>query len=521
MRLNYSLLCAAIVTTSFAGLSYANECMGQLYGINAGRGETGFTFELNEYSDKTSIHSKAKFSSAAMAYASNVERLYYVSAPRPLEYALSTDELNLTSSELKSLPIKGTKFKYTRLAYVDVNSKTHTLLSRTSPMYRLAYNDQSGKLYGSYFTKLYEIDVFSGETTLLGEMTGYDKESDMWLGDLAFKDNQLYLISRNSIFSVDITNLSIKQLSKHNLTGVTGAVFNGDDKLIVARKKINDYGSLNQSALYHVDINTGESCLAQELPVEINDLAIDRQAAIGCPEVPLCSLQTPPNVSLVPVKASVNEGQTLSFRVVLSNSYPEDVRVRLTTQVGSADRSDYTFSNQSAIIAAGKTVYDFDIPTIDNTIFEGDKQFTVNVSSIENATGSDSLQAHILENDEDPMVAFNNAAAQGRVDWGSSRGCTGQNAEQCQTVGGIKGNFPGAPAGTVAQFYISGKKIAQKTLPANGFSFANEYGSEWDMKTGEIAWATLTYNGVTKNAKYGEYAQLHNNHKVDCSSGCR
>ena len=79
---------------------YSAACTGKLYGINAGRGEVGLVFDVNEYSGDTFIHSKALFSSAALAYASDLNRLYYISAPRAHEYQLDLLNVDLNSGKL-------------------------------------------------------------------------------------------------------------------------------------------------------------------------------------------------------------------------------------------------------------------------------------------------------------------------------------------------------------------------------------------------------------------------------------
>ena len=114
-------LCSALSSGA-----YANMCTGELYGINSGRGHLGVVFSLDEQAKTAAIHSKAKFSSAAMAFDSTRNRLYYVSAPRALTYKLDPSSLNLSDDELKDLPIKGEKYKYTKLAYVDMQTNTHT-----------------------------------------------------------------------------------------------------------------------------------------------------------------------------------------------------------------------------------------------------------------------------------------------------------------------------------------------------------------------------------------------------------
>ena len=280
MNLLFSTVVLAVgVTTS--SIVNAN-CYGKLYGINGGRGDVGIVFSLDETTKQADIHSQALYSSAAMAYVEGTNRLYYVSAPRPTEYQLDPSALNLTPEQLASLPIKGKKFKYSRLAYLDLNTNEHVQISRTKNMYRLAYDSTTNKLFGSSSNKLYEINLETHTTTLLGTMSGYTQSSEIWRGDMVFDQGQPYIITSSSVFELDISTLGLTKRSDHNLTQVTGATLDQHGKLIVSREKINDLGHINSSELYHVDIDRGNTCLIGEFPVRLNDLAIDTSALTTC-----------------------------------------------------------------------------------------------------------------------------------------------------------------------------------------------------------------------------------------------
>ncbi|RZQ53622.1 hemolysin [Pseudoalteromonas phenolica] len=492
----------------------ANFCTGKLYGINAGRGEVGLIFDVNEYSGDTFIHSKAKFSSAALAYANDLNRLYYVSAPRAHEYKLDVSGVALNSTELKSLPISASRHKYTRIAYVDMDTKEHTTLAKSKPMYRLAYNENTGLLVGSYFDKLYSIDPHTGATTLLGTLSGYGQDREMWRGDLAFNQGQLYLISNSAIFTVDLETFALTKLASHSIPTLTGAVFNGEGALIVSRDKTNDYGSLNKTDLYQVQPYTGEACKMATLPAQLNDLAIDNTNSISCPETPLCQPLTLPEISLSAITASVNEGGTLEFEISLDRASGQDIKVDVSTTPITTPNNDYTYPDQTITIAAGEVSYRIQIPTIDNTVYEGNKQFTLQVTAAEHASGSAQQTATIIENDPNTAEQLQNAAKYGQVNWEGSDGCC-----HGQRIRGIKGHFPNAPAGTVVNFYISSQKIATKTLSGN-FAYAGDSQSTWWMNNGTVAWATLTYNGVTVNVHTGHKSQIHNHHNVNCANGC-
>tara|TARA_Y100000310_G_scaffold23516_1_gene22553 strand:- start:1514 stop:3109 length:1596 start_codon:yes stop_codon:yes gene_type:complete len=271
-----------------AGLS-ASECTGELYGINSGRGSSGFVFSLDEQAQTANIHSAAKFSSAAMAFDSYRNRLYYVSAPRPLTYKLDTSVLNLSDEELNDLPIKADKYRFTQLAYVDMSTGKHTVVARTNPMTRLAYDPNKDVIYGSKGSKLYQVAIDSGETQFLGNMKGYDSSSDILRGDMVVKNGEIYLISATSIFLLDPETLELTKKSEHGLTTVTGAALNQNDELVISREVINDQGNFNITKLYKASIETGKTCTLGTYPVRINDLALNTLKPVACYAQPTCS----------------------------------------------------------------------------------------------------------------------------------------------------------------------------------------------------------------------------------------
>ncbi|MEQ5874799.1 MULTISPECIES: hypothetical protein [unclassified Pseudoalteromonas] len=277
-----SMLSIMTLCTALSSGAYANTCTGELYGINSGRGDLGIVFSLNEQDQSAAIHSKAKFSSAAMAFDSTRNRLYYVSAPRPLTYQLDPGSLNLTDEELKGLPIKGNKFKYTKLAYVDMATGEHVEVGRSSPMTRLAYDPERDVMYGSKGSKFYIIYPDSGETQYVGEMTGYGSSSDILRGDIVIKDSKIYLISSKSIFSLDLSTLQLTRISNHGLVTVTGAAVDQNGELLISREVINDQGHFNLTKLYKASIETGNTCEVGSFPVRVNDLAMDTIKPVAC-----------------------------------------------------------------------------------------------------------------------------------------------------------------------------------------------------------------------------------------------
>lgn len=286
-----SILVACGVLASHAS---ANNCTGELYGINSGRGHLGFVFSIDEQAQSAAVHSKAAFSSAAIAFDSTRNRLYYVAAPRPLSYKLDVSEFNLASHELADLPIQSEKYKYTRIAYVDMDTKEHTVLNRSNPMTRLAYDPNRDVIYGSKGSKLYVISPESGETQFLGNMTGYGNSSDILRGDMVVKNGEVYLVSATSIFSLDLSTLELSKKSEHGLTTVTGAALDQNGELLISREVINDQGNYNITKLYKASIETGKTCAMGTYPMRINDLALNTLKPVACYSQPTCSIAAQP-----------------------------------------------------------------------------------------------------------------------------------------------------------------------------------------------------------------------------------
>ncbi|MCQ8876739.1 hypothetical protein NQT69_01655 [Pseudoalteromonas shioyasakiensis] len=266
---------AATVTASFQFVQAA-QCPGQLYGINAGRGDTGVVFKLNESKELVEAHSLAKFSSSALAYVEPMKRLYYVAVPRPLEYKVDVSHLELDDSKLSSLAISGSKFRYIKLAYVDLDTNEHVEVGRTANVYGLTYDSTNNQLIGFYNKKLYAIDPDSAETTELGAISGIN-DSGYWRGDLVYQGSQLVLITSKSIYNINKNTLKATKRADHSVGSVTGATFGQQGNLLVTKTILTDLGHANKTYVYNLDIDSGNSIKVATLPARINDLATSSQ----------------------------------------------------------------------------------------------------------------------------------------------------------------------------------------------------------------------------------------------------
>lgn len=389
-----SSLAFAISATSFN--LYANECKGELYGINSGRGETGILFNITDQLSSVNANSVAKFSSSALAYDSSQNRMYYVSAPRQIKYKVDISHLNLSSQEKKNLPIAGSRFKYTKLAYYDFASQSHVEVGRTKGVIALAYDQTNNRLIGSSSTKLYEINPQTGDYNQLAELNNL---SGKYRGDLAFYDDALILVTSSSVYEVNTADFSLEKLSSHGLQAVTGSTIDHDGNLIISRTKINDQGHLNKSELFKLNPHSGNTCFITELPIRLNDLATNTKETTTCYSAPICETDPLPSVTVSSVIDTVTEGGTLEFAINLSDTYFEDVEIEVEAIAGSATSSDYSFATQTLTFATGETQKTITIPTIDNNEYSEAKTFSIQASAILNSTGSSIAPATILNDD--------------------------------------------------------------------------------------------------------------------------
>jgi hypothetical protein len=396
MYKSFTLSSLAIAISAASFTVSANECKGELYGINAGRGETGILFKIDEQLQTVSANSVAKFSSAALAYDTQQKRIYYVSAPRALDYKVDISHLNLSSSDKKHLPIAGSRFKYTKLAYFDAETQVHVEVGRTKGVIALAYDEANNRLIGTTFSELYEINPQTGDYNKLADLGTL---SGKYRGDLAFYNDELILVTSTSAYKINTSDYSIEKLAKHHLTAVTGATVDHAGNLIISRTKINDFGHTNKSELFKLNPHSGNTCFISEVPVRLNDLATNTSETTTCYAAPICETDPLPSVSITPIEDAVTEGETLSFAINLSATYYQDVEVEVSAIEGTATSSDYTFTSQTLSFPAGQTQVSINIPTIDNTEYSDTKAFTVQATATVNSLGTASAPAMILNDD--------------------------------------------------------------------------------------------------------------------------
>lgn len=289
-KMSHTLISFFALSTTFASQVKASSCQGELFSINSGRGAPGVLFSLQEQDKTAKALSMAEFSSAAMAYDSMLNRMYYASSPIPFEYKVDLSGLDAPAEVLAQIPVQGDRFKYSRLAYYDFETKTHHRVDgKTKSVITMAYDADNDQLIANSYTKLYAINKEDGSATTLMHFED-NKQSH---GDLVFKDGDLYLVNSSSVYLIDRTDpqsYSMSKVSEHNINSVSGATLAQNGDILVSSNVINDHGYRNQSNLYKLNPHTGGSCLVASLPLRINDMSTNTDSSVACYEQDPCKL---------------------------------------------------------------------------------------------------------------------------------------------------------------------------------------------------------------------------------------
>nr|WP_269808995.1 hypothetical protein [Enterovibrio nigricans] len=113
-----TLLATLMLATgaSAPAMSAHHECDGDLFTMNAGRGDVGVLVDVDEGSARAggdyfttaplraTLNSRALFSASAMAYDSTTDRIYYASTPTPQSYHIAeTNNGDFTDEEFQAL----------------------------------------------------------------------------------------------------------------------------------------------------------------------------------------------------------------------------------------------------------------------------------------------------------------------------------------------------------------------------------------------------------------------------------
>ncbi len=111
---------------------------------------------------------------------------------------------------------------------------------------------------------------------------------------------------------------------------------------------------------------------------------------------------------------SVSEGGgTLTFTVTLDQSSPTDAVMTYSTAAGTAtDGSDYTGVSGTLTITAGQTQGTIGVPILDDSIYEGDEDLTMNLVAVSGVTVADAQgDGTITDDDAQPNITVDDPSA--------------------------------------------------------------------------------------------------------------
>ncbi|USH03588.1 hypothetical protein K6Q96_06210 [Grimontia kaedaensis] len=428
-------LIAGFILASVISIGAKAECYGNVYAMNAGRGHVGFMIDLQETKklsgtyngDRAIKKSRAEFSTSAMAYDKNTNRIYYVSAPRPEAYYVEELGQDTSVDEFASLDFHASKLKPNQLAYFDSQTNTHTIVGNIPSVFRMAFEPATGTLYASDNRKLFTIDPSTASTTDIAEFDkptlGYSGFSS-W-GDFVFYKGDLLFITNGRTFSINTSNAVAKLESFHFVDFITAATLDQNGQVLIAAKNQNVTGNINSTKLVRLNPETGEKVVVGLFPNRISAMATNTQESHECYDATIFPSERNIEVSDVS-DDTVTEGQNATFYVSLNQKLKADKDVVLaikdnTAKVNvdySADvtigyngtTEDVTLNSEGVSVnfEPGDNIFSVVVPTVNDDNDEPAKTFTLDAWIKEDESDLKSGTGTINDNDE-PSFNCNNS----------------------------------------------------------------------------------------------------------------
>jgi Calx-beta domain len=111
--------------------------------------------------------------------------------------------------------------------------------------------------------------------------------------------------------------------------------------------------------------------------------------------------------------AVAENGGTLTFTVTLDQTSPTDAMLSYSSAAGTAtDGSDYTGVTGTLTILAGQTQGTIDVPVLDDSIYEGDEDLTMNLVAVAGVVVDDAQgNGTITDDDPQPNITVDDPSA--------------------------------------------------------------------------------------------------------------
>jgi len=209
----------------------------------------------------------------------------------------------------------------------------------------------------------------------------------------------------NLIFTVNMSPVSTQTVTVDYATA-DGTAVAGTQYVSKSGTLTFAAGDSSKTISVTTTANAGEICASDKnFTIQLSNAA---QAGIGTSSA-TGTITDPdiPSVSLA--DTSGTEGNNIVFTASLSAACStKNVSFNWATSSGTAiSNTDFGAVNSAASVTAGTTTVTLPVTTIQNSIYEGDKNFTVSLSSFTNATaGSPTSATGTIHDDELPLGSF-------------------------------------------------------------------------------------------------------------------
>ncbi|EOD79590.1 hypothetical protein D515_01384 [Grimontia indica] len=424
----YGIALALVSAYPFSSLA-SDTCLGNVYSMNAGRGNVGMLIDIKEkqvmdnstYSDASSratFNSLAKFSSPTMSFNPITNRLYYANAPQPKSYHVEVPEGLLTDQQMNNLDLHAKTVESYQLAYYDPESGEHINgPTTTKQITRMAFNPATGELFASDNSSIFKVNPETGEITDIGTFDiGLRAGGFSSWGDFIFHEGELLFITNGRTFVINTETGAQTLKAFHYVDFVTGAAIDQNGQVLITAKNQNVSGNVNSNHLFRLKPSTGETKRVGLFPTRISAMGTVTTEYSECYDRTM--FKSDEKAELTGVSGNkVYEGSYATFTVTFDKALPEDTEVTLALKNGTALRgTDYTdnvvvryeggssgislVNNVAAPIPEGVDRFQVLVPTTSDYNKESAKTFSLEVW-MNNDTSSKLIgTATILDDDE-------------------------------------------------------------------------------------------------------------------------
>ncbi|MDD1779992.1 hypothetical protein LRP49_02165 [Enterovibrio sp. ZSDZ35] len=428
-----SLISIAVLAGALTSMQAMANCAGNVYSMNAGRNHIGLLLDVQELDkmtgiytsdavNRTTYHSRAKFSGPAMSYNPITDRLYYTNSTQPTAFHVAVPESDFTEEEFAGLDLHGKTLKQYQLAYMDPKTGTHSIGPTVNKqILRMAFHPDTGELFASDAMNIFKIDPDTGDTTQIGSFDNNLRFGGFtsW-GAFIFYEGDLLYVTNNRTFKINTTTGAQTLLAFHYIDFLTAATLDQNGQMLVAAKNQNVSGNVNSNWLFRLNPTTGEKKPVGLFPSRITAMGTVTSEDHTCyPKTVFPSELNPEVTGITLASASVTEGsianatvnfdrETTSTTATLSLSLTDGTAalnsdylntVTLHYSDGTTGSAAISSTLTKITLPKGITSVRIAISTVNDSTAENSETFTINAWAKDDK--SDLSSATIVIADDD------------------------------------------------------------------------------------------------------------------------